>query len=308
MSQSTSPSRNRVYGTALVCRTWKVSRATVYRHGTAACADPDVARPSLRRGPVGACADQDLLVHIKAEIEASPFQGEGYRKIWARLRYKGVRTAARRVRRVMKENGLLAPHRPRVRPEHLHEGTIVTERVDEVWGTDMTQTVTTDQGRAYVFIAVDHCSGQLIGTHASHQATRWEALEPIRQGVARHFGGLAQDRALGLKLRHDHGSNYMSDDFQQEIKFFGIASSPAYVRQPEGNGVAERTIRMLKEQLLWVRLFATVEELRLGLATFATQYNDAWLRQRHGHKTPNQIRAEQRGLAADVATGLKMAA
>ncbi len=34
----------------------------------------------------------------------------------------------------------------------------------------------------------------------------------------------------------------------------------------------------------------------------------AWLRQRHGHKAPNQIRAEQRGLAADVATGLKMAA
>ena len=308
MSQSTSPFRNRVYGTALVCRTWKVSRATVYRHGTTACADPDVARPSLRRGPVGACADQDLLVHITAEIQASPFQGEGYRKIWARLRYKGVRTAARRVRRVMKENGLLAPHRPRVRPEHLHDGTIVTERVDEVWGTDMTQTVTKDQGRAYVFIAVDHCSGELIGTHASHQATRWEALEPIRQGVARHFGGLAQDRALGLKLRHDHGSNYMSDDFQQELKFFGIASSPAYVRQPEGNGVAERTIRMLKEQLLWVRFFTTVEELRLGLATFATQYNDAWLRQRHGHKTPNQIRAEQRGLATNVATGLKIAA
>ena len=308
MSQSTSPSRNRVYGTALVCRTSKVSRATVYRHGTAACADPDVARPALRRGPVGACADKDLLVHIKTEIEASPFQGEGYRKIWARLRYKGVRTAARRVRRVMKENGLLAPHRPRVRPEHLHDGTIVTERVDEVWGTDMTQTVTKDQGRAYVFIAVDHCSGELIGTHASHQATRWEALEPIRQGVARHFGGLAQDRALGLKLRHDHGSNYMSDDFQQEIKFFGIASSPAYVRQPEGNGVAERTIRMLKEQLLWVRFFTTVEELRLGLATFATQYNDAWLRQRHVHKTPNQIRAEQRGLATNVATGLKIAA
>ena len=98
-------------------------------------------------------------------------------------------------------------------------GPSSTERVDEVWGTDMTQTVTTDQGRAYVFIAVDHRSGELIGTHASHQATRWEALEPIRQGVARHFGHLAQDKALGLRLRHDHGSNHMSDDFQQEIKF-----------------------------------------------------------------------------------------
>ncbi len=81
-----------------------------------------------------------------------------------------------------------------------------------------------------------------------------------------------------------------------------------YVRQPEGNGVAERTIHMLKEQLIWVRFFATVEELQLGLATCAAQYNNAWLRQRHGHQTPNQIRAEQRELAADVATGLKMAA
>ena len=74
------------------------------------------------------------------------------------------------------------------------------------------------------------------------------------------------------------------------------------------NGIAERAIRIFKEQLLWVRFFTTVEELRLGLATFATQYNDAWLRQRHGHKTPNQIRTEQRGLATTVATGLTIAA
>ena len=141
MSQSTSPSRNRVYGTALICRTWKLSRATVYRHGIVARPDPDLDKPSLRRGPVGACADQDLLVHIKAEIEASPFQGEGYRNIWARLRYKGVRTAARPVRRVMKENALLAPHRPWVRPDHPQDGTIVTERVDDVRGTDMPQTL-----------------------------------------------------------------------------------------------------------------------------------------------------------------------
>jgi len=53
---------------------------------------------------------------------------------------------------------------------------------------------------------------------------------------------------------------------------------------------------------------ATVGELGLGLATFAAQCNNAWLRQRHGHKAPNQIRAEQRGLATNVATGLKIEA
>lgn len=307
MSRATSPSSHRVYGTAAVCRLWGVCRATLYRHRTATRTAANEARPR-RRGPLGACSDAELLEAIRAVIEASPFQGEGYRKVWARLRFKGIRTAPRRVRRIMREHGLLAPHRARRRPEHPHDGTIVTDRVDQVWGTDMTQTLTTAEGRAYVFIAVDHCSGEFVGTHAAHGASRWEALEPIRQGVAKHFGNLEQGTALRLILRHDHGSNYMSGDFQAEIRFLGITSSPAFVRQPEGNGVAERAIRTLKEQLLWVRRFATVEELRQALAEFAALYNATWLRQRHGHKTPNQIRAEQLGVASDAATESKMVA
>jgi hypothetical protein len=43
----------------------------------------------------------------------------------------------------------------------------------------------------------------------------------------------------------------MSDDFQAELAFLGMASSPSFVREPEGNGVAERFIRTLKENLLW---------------------------------------------------------
>ena len=100
----------------------------------------------------------------------------------------------------------------------------------------------------------------------------------------------------------------MSGDFQREIRFLGMTSSPAFVRQPEGNGVAERAIRTLKEQLLWVRHFATVEELRLALAAFAALYNASWLRERHGHRTPDQIRAQQRALETEAATGFKLAA
>jgi putative transposase len=107
-----------------------------------------------------------------------------------------------------------------------------------------------------VFIAVDHCSAECVGIHAHARATRFEALEPIRQGVWRHFGGFAKAVANGLKVRHDHGSQYMSDHFQKEIAFLGIESSPAFVRAPEGNGCAERFIRTLKENLLWIRTFA----------------------------------------------------
>lgn len=310
MSKAYSISTHRRFGLSRVCLVWGVSRATVYRHRAAANdgAAANMGRPPKRRGPQGACSDAELLGHIEAVIAASPFSGEGYRKVWARLRIMGVLTAARRVRRVMKENNLLAPQRPVQRDAHPHDGTIVTAKVDEVWGTDMTQTITTQQGRAYVFVVVDHCSGEFIATHAASSASRWEALEPVRQGVTLHFGGVRPDAAKGLTLRHDHGSNYMSEDFQNEIKCFGMISSPAFVRQPEGNGVAERAIRTLKEQLLWVRHFETIEELRNALAEFAAQYNASWLRQRHGYKTPDQIRAEQKGLEADAAKAIMMAA
>jgi len=50
-----------------------------------------------------------------------------------------------------------------------------------------------------------------------------------------------------LTVSRDHGSADMSDDFQQELAFLGMTSSPGFVREPEGNGVAERFIRTLKE-------------------------------------------------------------
>ena len=52
---------------------------------------------------------------------------------------------------------------------------------------------------------------------------------------------------------------------------------------------------MLKENLLWVRRFETVEELRLALQAFRRTYNQSWIIERHGYKTPAQVRAEQLG-------------
>src|SRR5271155_1705685 len=64
----------------------------------------------------------------------------------------GVRSSPRRVRRVMGENGWLAPHRVGRNQEKTHDGTIVTDKINEMWGTDMSQTVTLEEGRAYVFV------------------------------------------------------------------------------------------------------------------------------------------------------------
>jgi putative transposase len=159
-----------------------------------------------------------------------------------------------------------------------------------MWGTDLTTTMTLEDGQVAVFIAIDHATAELVGIHAAKRATRYEALEPLRQGVRRCFGAIAENIAQGLTVRHDHGSQYVSDAFQAELKFLGIESSPSFVRAPEGNGCAERVIRTLKEQLLWVKTFATVEQLRLALLAWAELYNRQWLIERHGFKPPAEAR------------------
>jgi len=202
VSQTISPGTGRAYGLARITRVWRRSRATVYRHRVAtSTATPP--RPA-RRGPVGACSDAELLEHIRAQILGSRLHGEGHRKIWARLRHAGIRTSARRVRRLMRQHGLLAPHRVGRSEQHAHDGTITTTAVDVMWGTDMTETVALKDGRARVFVAVDHCSGECVGSHAARSGNRFEALEPVRQGVLRHCGRIEKNVAKGLSLRHDH--------------------------------------------------------------------------------------------------------
>src|SRR3954453_11576574 len=272
MSRQVSPSTDRVYGLQRVTRIWGVSRATIYRHRH----QPE-ALDRRRSGPIGAMADEGLVRAIRQLLQDSPFHGEGYRKLWARLLFAGVRTSRRRVLRLMRTHGLLAHQRAgRPRGSRAHDGTITTDRVDTMWGSDLTS-VMTGEGQAAVFIAVDHCSAECVGAHASRSANRFEALEPVKQAVRERFGAFANDIAVGLQLRHDHGSQYVSHHFQTEIRFLGIESSPAFVREPEGNGCAERFIRTLKENLLWVRHFATVEELRLALQAFRHTYNQSWI-------------------------------
>jgi transposase InsO family protein len=292
MSRTASPSGAKPYGLARVCRVWRVARSTVYRHRL-----PPPTEPPRRPGPVGPMADAALVAAIRGVLAASPFHGEGHRKVWARLRHAGVRTSKRRVLRLMARTaaaplaGRLAP-RPAQPRRHHHPrdgGQHVGHRPDHHL----------DRRGPGGGVRRHRPLQRRVRRHPrGPQANRFEALEPIRQGVRRCFGGFAQDIARGLAVRHDHGSQYMSGDFQKELRFLGIESSPAFVRAPEGNGCAERFIRTLKENLLWVRVFDTVEELRAALLEFRETYNSTWLIERHGFRPPSAVRQDRLSTAA----------
>jgi transposase InsO family protein len=247
--------------------------------------------------------DEQLLTSIKAAIATSPFQGEGHRKVCAMLRREitgiaPIRVSRERVLRVMRENGLLSAARSPWRAELKHDGRITTDAPNVMWGTDMTSTVLCTGRNAYVFAVVDHCAQDCIGIHVSDRATRYEAIEPVRKAIEQVYGRCDEQVAAGLALRHDCGSAYLSRYFQDEVAFLGIESSPSYVRQPEGNGVVERFFKTLKEQLLWIRSFESIEALSIAVTNFVKTYNACWMVAKHGYCSPSQVREQLKGKLA----------
>ena len=75
-----------------------LARSTWYAQ--AAATRPDRAPPA-KRGPKTALSDEALVAAIRAVLAVSPFTGEGYRKVWAKLRAEGIRSGKSRVLRLM---------------------------------------------------------------------------------------------------------------------------------------------------------------------------------------------------------------
>ena len=231
MSRAVSPSTSALRGSACY------GLGHIPSHGVS-------PSPMRRAAPPGAgvahwdrCRTRRWSRRFARSLTASPFHGEGYRKIWARLRFAGIRTSKRRVLRLTREHGLQAPQRAgRPHGPKAHDGTIRTERVDEMRVPRISTLTSTGEGQAAIFVTVDHASTECLGIHAARRATRFEALEPLRQGVRACFGAFAQGIAGALKLRHDHGSQFVADDYQRELAFLGIESSPAFEREGGGEG------------------------------------------------------------------------
>jgi len=121
-------------------------------------------------------------------------------------------------------------------------------------------------------------------------SNRFAALQPIAQGLLAELGATGADAGRGLTLRMDHGTQYTADDFLNQVKFWGIASSFAFVAEPQTNGVAERFNRTLKEQAIHGRVFKNVEAVRAAVTEFKDRYNRHWRLEKPGFMSPLEAR------------------
>jgi len=202
----------------------------------------------------------------------------------------------KRVLRLMREHHLLSPYRRPQGSAQAHEGSIGTDSPNVLWGTDRTRILTSDDGYVLISIAIEHWNSECMEFHVCKYGSRMAALEPVAQGVLSQFGSVACGVARGLALRMDHGTQYTSDHFQNQIKAWSITPSFAFLHEPETNGIAERFFRTLKEQAIYGHAFRTLEEVREAVTAFVERYNHEWRLEKNGFRTPHEVRA-QAGLA-----------
>ena len=287
MSAIASPAAGRVYGVQRVCAAWAFPRATYYATDPAAPA----LNVSNNRGPKTPLDDAALLALIRADLEQSPFRGEGHRKVFGRLRYVGGHRVGRnRILRLMRENRLLSPHRTTPARAKAHDGRITTDAPNLRWATDGAKVWTLDDGWLWLFTTIEHWNAECLGHHVCKLGNRFAAYEPVAQALTHVFGTSAADAARGVQLRHDHGSQYLTDYFQGQSRFHGFTPSFAFVGEPETNGVVERFNRTLKEQIIHGRTYRNRAELAAAVAAFVILYNRDWRLEKLRYKSPLEAR------------------
>ena len=192
----------------------------------------------------------------------------------------------------MRAQGLLSPHRGRPGDPKAHDGTIVTSAPDVMCGAYGVRVFTADEGWVWTFAAVDHWNAKCVGWHVCKVGSRFAALEPVAPGLRRLYGSVEADVARGLALRMDHGSQYLSDHFLNQLRYWGIHPSFGFLDEPETDGVVERWNRTLKEQAVYGRVFRNLADVRAALARFVEHYNQCWRLEKLAYRTPLEARED----------------
>jgi transposase InsO family protein len=237
------------------------------------------AEDKHKPGPKTLLSDNDILGQIKRLLKEPLFSGEGYIKIHSRLKRKNIKVGKNRVYRIMQMNDLLYQKKGNPGSGRAHDGTIITDRPNQMWATDGKQFYTAAEGKCWFIGVIDHFNDEIKSFHLCKTFDRFAALESLRNAVRKEFGSIGQGicKGIDIALRADHGSQFDSNDFQKEIKFLGINYSPAFVRSPECNGIIERFHRILNEQIFYQDRFENLEQANETLSKFITDYNENWI-------------------------------
>lgn len=282
---------------ALLCETFELSRAAYYaeaeRQRRAPATEGDtVARLPSR--PRNTRADV-VLQRIREVLARETARAWGVRKVWATLRREGLRVSRRRVHALMRAHGLVLV-RDR-EPGETPRGHVAVPESNRRLATDLT-TVWTRRDGIVALVPTMDCGDRTAVITVTKDQHGPAVLASVTAKLVESFGSPA-GVPHGVELRTDHGPQYTGADCRALCEQWHVEHTFAPVGRPTGNAVVERFIRTLKEEVIWLRDWESLDEVRDAVATWLRHYNTARPHQSLEWMTPAEWRATK--LAAPAA-------
>jgi putative transposase len=239
-------------------------------------------------------SEEDLCLKrlIDEQYLRAPFYGK--LKMTEHLRGLGYQVNPKRVQRLMREMGIQAIYRKKttvpaighkVYP-YLLRGVKVT-RVNQVWSTDITY-VPMQRGFMYLAAILDWHSRCVLSWRVSNTMETTFCLEALEEALSRW--------PAPKVFNTDQGSQFTSEAFTGRLEAAGVAISMDGRGRALDNVFIERLWRTVKYEDIYLKDYATVDELVVGLTEYFTFYDEKRFHQSLGMSTPWEV--YQEGLAA----------
>lgn len=282
---------------ALVCRLFRVSRQGYYAALRGGADLPRTKAETSTRAVSSRYASEEILLPAIRRI-CKEHPAWGVRKVWAVLRrYDGLMVSKNRVYALMKREGLTFEGkggRPVLR------GSVAVALPNRLWATDMTTIYTQRDGWVGVTPTIDCGCRSILGLAVSVSQEATTLLSSLRHALENELGEVAAVPD-GLEWRTDHGPQFTGVDARDLCEAWELDHTFAPIGRPTGNAVAERVIRTLKEEVLWLRDFDTADEVRDAVEAWRRIYNERRPHQALGYRTPAEVRREHLGPSTAVA-------
>jgi putative transposase len=289
MSRATSRGEAPV---TLMCEAFGISRAAYYVAGKPATPRAPTGPPKMRGTPAAT-----VLAAIEQVV--SSHAAWGVRKVWATLKRQGLRVGRRRVWALMRAHGhVLAGGTPRTPSPR--RGHVVVPEPNRRIATDFTTVWTSVDGLVAVAITVDCGCRSVLDVTVSKSQDSTSMLASVDNALVRAFGE-RENVPHGVELRSDHGSVYTGADAHALALRWGVEQTFAPVGRPTGNAVAERTIRTMKEECVWLADWKDLVELRIALEKWKFEFNELRPHQSLNWGTPAEFRAAKLGKPVELA-------
>lgn len=282
----------------LLCATFSVSRQAYYegKRLMTAAASTEAKVIRLPRRP-GVASAETILEKARLIIGERP--AWGVRKVWATLRREhSLKVSKKRVWAIMKANGLVLARDSE--PGEPCRGHVAVPEPGRRVATDLTTAHTKKDGTVAISLAIDCGCRSILGLLVSVAQDARTVLAPVEEALRRTFADFRYI-PMGLELRSDHGPQYTGADCQELVDRWNVLHTFAPVGRPTGNAVAERVIRTMKEEVIWLRDWESAAELQEALQAWLVVYHTRRAHQALGWLTPAEYRERHLGPKLAVA-------